>query len=187
MTSAESSPIRSRRFREGSPGKASVLWVYHRRIYTQIFNRSRASMRCAISLIPVCLIYASQDMLPLWYLFIGTDFRLMLTSDLQSLATPLPSTIVPLCLRTSCAKLVHDFTCKLSLFWKISHTFAGWATEAIPGTHMQYTKLGFSRLFKGYGSHQVPCSLIVNHSVIPNFAYCNRWQQLKKMRSPLIQ
>lgn len=27
---------------------------------------------------------------------------------------------------------------------------------------MQYTKLGFNRLFKGSGSHQVPCSLIVN-------------------------
>ena len=42
---------------------------------------------------------------------------------------------------------------------------------------MQYTKLGFNRLFKGCGSHQVPCSLIVNRSVIPNFAYCRRYAQ----------
>jgi len=39
---------------------------------------------------------------------------------------------------------------------------------------MQYTKLGFNRLFKGCGSHQVLCNLIVNRSVIPNFAYCHR-------------
>ena len=32
---------------------------------------------------------------------------------------------------------------------------------------MQYIKLGFSRLLKGCGSHQVPCSLIENRSVIP--------------------
>jgi restriction endonuclease Mrr len=31
----------------------------------------------------------------------------------------------------------------------------------------QYTKLGFNRLFKGCGSHQVPCSLIVYRSVTP--------------------
>ena len=37
---------------------------------------------------------------------------------------------------------------------------------------MQYTKLGFLRLFKGCGSHQMQCSLIGNRSVIPNFAYC---------------
>jgi hypothetical protein len=42
---------------------------------------------------------------------------------------------------------------------------------------MQYTKLGFNRLFKGYGSHQALCSLIVNRSVIPNFAYCRRYWQ----------
>jgi hypothetical protein len=39
---------------------------------------------------------------------------------------------------------------------------------------MQYTKLGFNRLFKGCGSHQVPFSLIVNRSELPNFAYCHR-------------
>ncbi len=44
---------------------------------------------------------------------------------------------------------------------------------------MQYTKLGFSRLFKGCGSHQVPCCLIVNCSVFPNFAYCHRFVPLK--------
>jgi hypothetical protein len=37
---------------------------------------------------------------------------------------------------------------------------------------MQYKKLGFNRLFKGCGSDQVPCSLIGNHTAIPNFAYC---------------
>ncbi len=36
---------------------------------------------------------------------------------------------------------------------------------------MQYTKLGLSRLFKGCGSYQVSCSLIVNRSEFPNFAY----------------
>ncbi len=39
---------------------------------------------------------------------------------------------------------------------------------------MQYTKLGFSRLFTGCGSHQVPCNLIEYRSVIPNFAYRQR-------------
>jgi hypothetical protein len=46
---------------------------------------------------------------------------------------------------------------------------------------MQYTKLGFNRLFKGCGSHQVPCSLIVNRSVIPNFAYCHRCRQCSEL------
>ena len=45
---------------------------------------------------------------------------------------------------------------------------------------MQYKKLGFYRLFKGYGSHQVQCSLIVNRSVIPNFSYCHRLATIKK-------
>jgi hypothetical protein len=44
--------------------------------------------------------------------------------------------------------------------------------KQMPAPNMQYTKLGFSGLFKGCDSHQVPCSLIVNRSVIPNFAYC---------------
>jgi hypothetical protein len=48
---------------------------------------------------------------------------------------------------------------------------------------MQYTKLGFIWLFKGCDSHQVPCSLIVNRSVIPNFAYCRRCVQAKKYES----
>jgi hypothetical protein len=43
---------------------------------------------------------------------------------------------------------------------------------------MQYTKLGFNRLFKCCGSHQVLYSLIVNRSVIPNFAYCRRYHSL---------
>jgi len=47
---------------------------------------------------------------------------------------------------------------------------------------MQYTKLGFNRLFKGYASHQVLCSLIVNCSVIPNFAYCRRYAQVEKIQ-----
>lgn len=42
---------------------------------------------------------------------------------------------------------------------------------------MQYTKLGFNSLFKGCGSHQVPCNLIGNRSVIPNFTYCRRYCQ----------
>jgi len=42
---------------------------------------------------------------------------------------------------------------------------------------MQYTKLGFHRLFKDCASLQVQYSLIGNRSVIPNFAYCRRWQQ----------
>lgn len=42
---------------------------------------------------------------------------------------------------------------------------------------MQYTKLGYNRLVKGCGSHQVRCSLIVNRTVIPNFAYCHRYRQ----------
>ena len=37
---------------------------------------------------------------------------------------------------------------------------------------MQYTKLGFNWLFKSCSSQQVLCSLIVNRSVLPNFAYC---------------
>lgn len=32
---------------------------------------------------------------------------------------------------------------------------------------MQYTKLGFSRLIKGFGPHQVSYSLIGNRSVTP--------------------
>jgi hypothetical protein len=43
---------------------------------------------------------------------------------------------------------------------------------------MQYTKLGFNRLFNGGGSLQVPCILIGNRSVVPNFAYCQRWRSL---------
>src|SRR5690606_932785 len=38
---------------------------------------------------------------------------------------------------------------------------------------MQYTKLGFSRLFNGCGSHQVLCSLIVNRSVTPTLHIAN--------------
>ena len=44
----------------------------------------------------------------------------------------------------------------------------------MPGANMQYTKLGFSRLSKGFGSHQVLCTLIDNRSELPNFAYCRR-------------
>jgi hypothetical protein len=56
-------------------------------------------------------------------------------------------------------------------------TNCSWNMQKIKNTagNMQYTKLGFSSLFKGCSSHQVPCSLIVNRSVIPNFAYCRRW------------
>lgn len=35
----------------------------------------------------------------------------------------------------------------------------------------QYKKLGFNRLFKGCGSHQMSCNLIRNRSVIPNVSY----------------
>jgi hypothetical protein len=42
---------------------------------------------------------------------------------------------------------------------------------------MQYTKLGFYRLFEGCDSHQMPCILIDNRSVIPNYAYCYRCSQ----------
>ncbi len=42
--------------------------------------------------------------------------------------------------------------------------------------NLQYAKLGFSRLFNGYGSNQVQCSLIGNRSVIPSFAYSHRFQ-----------
>lgn len=44
--------------------------------------------------------------------------------------------------------------------------------------NMQYTKLGFNRLFRGCVSHQVLCILIDICPVIPNFAYCHRWQQV---------
>ena len=50
----------------------------------------------------------------------------------------------------------------------------------MPAANMQYTKLGFSKLFKDCGSHQVPCSLIVNRSVIPNFAYLPALACIKK-------
>jgi hypothetical protein len=39
---------------------------------------------------------------------------------------------------------------------------------------MQYTKLGFNRLFKSCSSQQVQCRLIENRYVIPNFTYCCR-------------
>ena len=45
---------------------------------------------------------------------------------------------------------------------------------------MQYTKLGFNRLFKGYGSLQVPCSLIVNRSVTPTLHIASRCAKHKK-------
>jgi hypothetical protein len=45
---------------------------------------------------------------------------------------------------------------------------------------MQYTKLGFRRLFKGCNSHQVPCSLIVNRSVTPTLHIANVIAQCKK-------
>ena len=48
---------------------------------------------------------------------------------------------------------------------------------------MQYTKLGFNWLIKGCDSHQVMCSLIVNRSVIPNFAYCHRSRGSKKRKA----
>ena len=52
---------------------------------------------------------------------------------------------------------------------------------------MQYTKLGFNWLFKGCSSHQVPCSLIGNRSVVPNFAYCRRlYASKKKDAQPFI-
>jgi hypothetical protein len=41
------------------------------------------------------------------------------------------------------------------------------------GAHMQYTKLGFNRLFMGFGSHKVLSIAVVNRSVIPNFVYCH--------------
>lgn len=46
--------------------------------------------------------------------------------------------------------------------------------------NMQNTKLEFNRLFKGCGSHQVPCNLINNHSVIPNFAFCHTLAPMQK-------
>lgn len=36
--------------------------------------------------------------------------------------------------------------------------------------NMQYKKLRFHMLLKGCGSHQVPCSLIENRSVIGNIS-----------------
>jgi hypothetical protein len=42
---------------------------------------------------------------------------------------------------------------------------------------MQYKKMGFCKLFKGCSSHQMPCTLIVNCSVFPNFSYCHRYGQ----------
>jgi hypothetical protein len=45
---------------------------------------------------------------------------------------------------------------------------------------MQYTKLGFQRLFKGCGSHQAPWSLIVNRSVTPTLHIANVTSKAKK-------
>jgi hypothetical protein len=51
---------------------------------------------------------------------------------------------------------------------------------------MQYTKLGYYRLFKVYGSHQVQCILIMNRSVIPNYAYCHRYAQAEEKTATQI-
>ena len=37
---------------------------------------------------------------------------------------------------------------------------------------MQYKKLELIRLFKCFGSHQMPYKLTDNRSVIPSFLYC---------------
>lgn len=49
--------------------------------------------------------------------------------------------------------------------------------------NMQYTKLGFHRLFKGYSSQQVLCSLIANRSVTPNLHIANVRRKHKKDNS----
>ena len=51
---------------------------------------------------------------------------------------------------------------------------------------MQYTKLGFNRLSKGFSLHQAQCILIGNHSVITNFSYCQRWQISQRKYANLL-
>lgn len=47
--------------------------------------------------------------------------------------------------------------------------------------------MGFHRLFKGCGLHQVSCALIVNQSVLPNFSNCQCWWQSEQNHRSTIE
>ena len=72
----------------------------------------------------------------------------------------------------TCYLSVLKFVCIFKLFQSLQQV----CSLLMQGAHMQPTKLGFCRLSKGCGSHQVLCSLTGNRSELPNFAYCQRWQ-----------